>query len=408
MSLKVKRHIVAEHWMNSAEVKQLFSILQGQVPDEEPQALFVGGCVRNTILGISCDDFDVATVLQPQIVQEILEKHCIKVIPTGLEHGTVTALIGDYKFEITTLRRDVKTDGRHAEVAYTESWVEDAKRRDFTINTLLMDRLGNIYDPLGQGLEDIAKNHVIFVGDPALRIEEDYLRILRFFRFSALYAREFDEAGIKACSQAAKGIANLSKERVTQEFFKIMMSDKPDEVLKVMFEHHILSAFNFSEYSSEFLAAFCRFQKQYRLSALAPRLFVMAGLKLENIKSMQGAILFPKVFIKDMQAIDGVLNLPDLSCDGAVYEAVYRFGRSVTAQALLIELTQDRVMNRYAPHALEIVQKWDVPTFPVRGDDLIKAGIKKGPELGTVLATLEEYWISKNFKPTKSELIDRL
>ncbi len=408
MSLKIKRHIVAHKWMNSSEARVIFSILQGNVSDEDPQALFVGGCVRNAIMGFDCEDFDVATILPPDVVQEVLEGQGIKVIPTGLDHGTVTAVLGEYKFEITTLRRDVETDGRHADVAYTDCWVEDAKRRDFTVNTLLMDRLGNVYDPLGQGLYDIEAKVIKFVGVPKKRIEEDYLRILRFFRFSALYAEGFDEEGLKACSANAGNISSLSKERITQEFFKIMMCDKPNVVLQIMFDCGVLKEFMFDAYSPDLFAAFCRFQKQYRLGAIASRLFVMAGLDVDNIKAMEYLILFPKVFIKDMQAINGVLNLPDLSCDMAVREAVYRFGRTITAQALMIELTQDRVMNHYASQALEIIQKWDVPTFPVRGGDVINAGIKKGPELGRILTTLENHWISEDFKPDLPALLNKI
>ncbi len=395
---KVVRHVVSPPWMKAEETHRLFAILQGNIPEEEPQALFVGGCVRNTVLGREVEDVDLATPLTPDEVSEILQKSDVKVIPTGLDHGTVTAVIDGRVFEITTLRKDEETDGRHAVVSYTQSWVEDAKRRDFTMNTLLMDIKGNVYDPLGSGLNDLDERHVVFVGEASQRIEEDHLRILRFFRFSALYGKgHFDEAGLKASQNAAKKIKSLSKERITQEFFKIMASERPYDVLKVMFEHNILKSFKFPDYNADFFEHFCTFQSRYGLNALSSRLFVMAFLNFENIKTMEEYILFPKVLLKDMKAMNGALNLPDLSCDHAVRKSVYRFGRAITAQALMIELVQDRVMNGYAPMALEIIQNWDIPTFPTTGNDLIAQGFKPSPELGKELERLENEWIDNDF-----------
>ncbi|PCJ97504.1 MAG: poly A polymerase head domain-containing protein [Zetaproteobacteria bacterium] len=397
-TLKIKRHVVRPNWLLADETLRLFNALQGQTPKDEPQALFVGGCVRNILLEHEVDDFDIATLHHPDAVMKILEAEGIKVIPTGIDHGTITAVIGDYVYEITTLRHDKETDGRHAVVAFTDSWIEDARRRDFTMNTLLMDLQGNIYDPLECGLGDLDARCVRFVGEAAQRIEEDYLRILRFFRFSAQYGGvEFDVQGLSACRKHASGIKNLSKERITQEFFKIIASDKPYKTINTMFEHGILSEFVFSNENTEFFEHFCNFQSRYRLSALSSRLFVFAHMGFDNIKSMEEFILFPKVFLKDMKAIAGALSLPDLSSDHAVRESVYRFGRSITAQALMIELVQDRVMNAYAPAALDIVQNWDVPNFSVSGNDLMAGGMKAGPQMGRELTRLEDEWIANGF-----------
>ncbi len=404
--LEVKRHIVRKNWMLAPETLRLFKLLQGNIPDNDPQILFVGGCVRDALLNIEVEDIDIATKLAPEIVMEILIAAGIKAIPTGIDHGTITAVAGDYSYEITTLRRDKKTDGRHAVVAYTDCWIEDAKRRDFTINTLLMDLKGNIYDPLGAGLLDIDNSHICFVGDAKKRIEEDYLRILRFFRFSAIYGEgKFDDEGLLACKDAADNIKKLSKERITQEFFKIIASSKPYHVLNVMFEHGILKDFKFSDYDGRFLEYFCNFQSRYKLFSLSSRLFVMASVNFENIKTMQEFILFPKVFLKDMKAILGALNLPDLSCDKAVREAVYRFGRFGAAQALMIELAQDRVMNSYAPRALDIVQNWDIPNFPLSGKDLIERGVMPSPEMGAKIKYLEDKWIKQDFKADYDECL---
>ncbi len=398
MILEIKQKIIPRKWINCKNTKRLFAALQGGIPDSEPQALFVGGCVRNAIMDVEVEDIDIATKLSPEHVIEILKRENIKVIPTGLKHGTVTAIIDGNSYEITTLRHDLKTDGRHAEVAFTDSWAEDAKRRDFTINTLLMDCKGNVYDPLGTGIDDIAQRRVVFVGNPKKRIEEDHLRILRFFRFSAIYANNFDLEGLKACEKAADKIKKLSKERITQEFFKIIASDRPYDVLEVMFRHKILNFFKFCDYNPEFFKYFCKFQSKYRLNALSSRLFVFAALNFENIKSMEEFILFPKVFLKDMKAINRALKLPDLSCDHAVRVSVYRFGRSITAQSLIIELVQDRVINGYVPKALNIIQNWNIPDFPITGENLIAKGIPQGRELGYELNRLEQKWIDNDFK----------
>ncbi len=398
--LDVKRHVVTPLWASAKETVKIFELLQERADKECPQALFVGGAVRNLILGEKVDDIDIATILPPEKVMDILGKADIRVIPTGIDHGTVTVISGEYSYEITTLRRDIETDGRRAVVAYTASWEEDAQRRDFTINTLLMDINGNIYDPIGCGLADLDARKVLFVGDAKQRITEDYLRILRFFRFSALYgAGKFDQEGLRACKDHADKIKSLSKERITQEFFKIISSDKPYEVLKIMFAHGVLTDFDFTgDDDLKFFEYFCNFQKKYRLSALSARLFVMADMNLDNVLKMRQLILFPKVFLKDISAINGALKLPDLSCDHAVRACIYKFGRNITAQTLMIELAQDRVMNSYAPKALDIIQNWQIPTFPITGNDLIAQGMKAGKALGEELERLENQWIDNDFK----------
>lgn len=396
--MEIKRQITPKEWMRANSTISLLDALQGAIPENEPQALFVGGCVRNSLLNKSVEDIDIATLLSPEDVTQVLEHASIKVIPTGIDHGTVTAVIDRVHYEITTLRHDKQTDGRHAKVSFTKSWEEDAKRRDFTMNTLLMDRSGCVFDPLGIGLDDLDKRKVVFVGDADKRIEEDHLRILRFFRFSALYADNYDGSGLKACQKGANMIQKLSKERITQEFFKIIASDKPYEVLKTMFEHDVLSELRFEGDDSEFFEHFCTFQSRYKLSALSSRLFVFAALNFENVKKMEAFILFPKVFLKDMKLIYGSLGLPDLSSSHATKESLYKFGRSATAQSLMIELVQDRVMNGYAPKALGIVQNWDIPDFPITGKDLMEKGMTQGVGLGQELGRLEQEWIDNGFK----------
>ncbi len=409
MSLKISRHITRKDWMSAPEAVRLFKTLQGKIPNSEPQALFVGGCVRNAILGHNVEDMDIATPLEPDSVIQILEKEEIKTIPTGIDHGTITALIGKNHYEITTLRHDKETDGRRATVAYTDSWKEDAQRRDFTINTLLMDIKGNIYDPLGQGLSDLDAHHVRFVGKPEQRIEEDYLRILRFFRFSALYGNgKYDEDGLRACKKAAQNIKILSRERITQEVFKIIASKEPHDVLDVMFSHNVLKELKSSEYDAQLLKHTCNFQRQYKLESLTTRLFILAGMNLKNIKPMEEFILFPKIVLKDMKSIADALTQHDLSHEQGLCACIYRLGRTATAQTLMIELAQDRITNAYASKALKVIQNWDIPTFPISGNDLMERGIEQGESLGQTLQKIENWWISQNFKPTREACLEQI
>lgn len=401
--MKPAKKIKPKTWMTAPDTAAVIKALGAD------KARFVGGCVRNMLLGLPVGDIDIATLHEPLAVMKILEKAGIKAVPTGIDHGTVTAVINKKHFEITTLRRDVETDGRRAVVAFTTDWKEDAQRRDFTINTLLADEQGNIYDPTSKGLKDIEARKVRFVSDPDERIAEDYLRILRFFRFYALYGKgKPDAAALKACAKAAKKISTLSKERITQEFFKILSVDNPADILGIMFENKVLKEFSFPSYDAKFFKHTCEFQNRYHLAFIAARLFCVAGLKPANFKKMEKLLLVPKVFKKDIEALDGVLALPDLDNDHAVRVSVYKFGRTVTAQALMIELAQNRVTNGYAPKALKIIQKWDIPQLPIDGNDLMKAGIKKGPELGRALDKIESWWISQDFTPDKKECLKQI
>lgn len=395
--------IEPQAWMKSPDITVIMEALG------VGNAMFVGGCVRNALLMRAVEDVDIASLWTPEEATQKLEAAGIKVVPTGIDHGTITAVSGGKGFEITTLRKDVQTDGRRAVVAFTKDWAEDAQRRDFTMNTLLADREGHIFDPTGQGLDDLKARKVRFVGDPAQRIAEDYLRILRLFRFHAMYGEgEIDAAALSACKAAADKIATLSAERITQEFFKIMTVDKPEDILGIMFDNNILSEFFYPEYDPVLLGHFCAFQKRYGLIALPSRLFILAGCKIDNINAMVKLLLFPKVFRKDIEALSKVIALDDLGNEQAVKVAVYHYGRVIAAQALILEVVTDRVVSGFAPKALDIIQNWAVPNLPISGADLMKAGIPEGPELGQKLSEIEAWWIAEGFKPDRGACLSRL
>ncbi len=404
-TMKAIKKIDVQDWMVSSET----GAVMGALNDDGQKAMFVGGCVRNALLGEEVGDIDIATIWSPQEATEKLETAGIKVVPTGIEHGTVTAVTGGKAFEITTLRKDVETDGRRAVVAFTDDWAQDSQRRDFTMNTLLADQAGNIYDPTGQGLVDLEARRVLFVGDAALRIAEDHLRILRFFRFHAMYGEgELDDAALKACRAAADKIAALSKERITQEFFKIMSVDNPVDILGTMFENGVLKDFSFVEYHPSILLELCKIQDKVNMAFLPSRLFVLAGLEKKNIETMKGFLLFPKVFLKDIEAVSKVMEQGLLDSDQALKKAVYQYGRTASAQALLIQTAQGHFEERFLGAPLELVIKWEVPNFPLSGENLIKAGYKPGPELGAKLAEIESWWMNEGFTATREECLERL
>lgn len=401
MSMQSVRHIVPAPWMRAHSTQRLMDAL-------EHRALFVGGCVRNLIIGREVEDYDLATPLTPQIVMERLKKAGIKAIPTGIDHGTVTAICDDVKYEITTLRRDVETDGRRAVIAFTDDWREDAMRRDFTMNTLLADGVGNIYDPLGQGLDDLDRGHVRFVGDASQRIAEDHLRILRYFRFHALYGRgDYDPQALSSCADGADQIHKLSRERIAQEFYKIIACDKAADILRVMFAHGVLKDLNFPSDDLTFFSHFCTFQSRFSLSALSARLFVLADMNLDHMEAIERVMIVPKIFMRDASALFQVLTLSDLVDEKALHKAIYGFGRSITAQALMIELVQDRVMNGYAPQALKVVQGWDAPTFPLNGQDFLAAGLQ-GEAIGRKMQEIENWWIDQDFKPDRAACLKQI
>ena len=203
------------------ELDVIFNTLEKEQPKNKKIAMFVGGCVRKYLKKQKIDDIDIATIFSPEQIKEKFKNTKIKVVETGIEHGSVVLLVNEKKFEITTLRKDIKTDGRHATISFTDDWTIDSNRRDISINAIYMDRKGKFFDPQS-GIKDLKNNVVKFIGDPSKRIEEDYLRILRFLRFSIQYKGEIDTENLRAIQFNLNGIKNISKERILSELFKIV------------------------------------------------------------------------------------------------------------------------------------------------------------------------------------------
>jgi poly(A) polymerase len=387
-------------WMRAPETKAVMAALnKGGL-----NALFVGGCVRDALFeseeAEDEPDIDIATILTPEEVTIRLGAAGMKVIPTGIDHGTVTAVNNGRSFEITTLRKDVETDGRRAVVAFSQNWAEDAARRDFTLNTLLADERGRIYDPLGTGLPDLKAGRVVFVGDPAVRIAEDYLRILRFFRFYARFGKgPPDPRAIQACRAAAPRLVLLSRERITREFLAILNRPDPVNSLRLMAECGVLDMIIPATYDAQAMESLCGLQSETRLHAVAARLYLLAQSETDFAALCESLIL-STALRREVQAIHKALNALGRGEIKSLKELIYRNTRIVSAQTLL--LAHMRGLSFEAQTLQEqtaMLKSWLPPEFPLSGSDLKAAGLEQGAILGDILTRTEQWWIDRDFTP---------
>nr|WP_313632280.1 CCA tRNA nucleotidyltransferase [Brevundimonas naejangsanensis] len=354
-------------------------------------ARFVGGCVRNAVLGAPIDDVDIATVLTPEAVVRALKAAGLKSVPTGMEHGTVTAISERQPFEITTLRRDVSTDGRRATVAFTDDWAEDAARRDFRLNALYADSDGVILDPTGAGYDDALAGRIVFVGEPEQRIEEDYLRILRFYRFFAWYGRGApDAAAVAACAALVEGVERLSAERVSKEVLKLLAAPDPRLAVRLMQDAGVLGRILPPSKSVTLFEAMVGVSPDpvLRLSALLPA-------DVETVRASANRLRLSNAQ-KDrlIAAVRAPLD-PDMN-DAQARAVIWREGR---------QAFEDRVRRAWAGGGeaarmqalLALAAEWTPPKLPVGGRDLARMGLKPGPETGRVLKAFEDGWIADDF-----------
>lgn len=390
--------IAPQPWMKAPATRAVLAALEagGQ------KARFVGGCVRDALLGRPIGDIDIATPEPPERVVELLHQRGIKAVPTGIEHGTVTAVARGKPFEITTLRRDVETFGRHARVAFDADWAEDARRRDFTMNALFLDATGAVFDTVG-GLEDLRAGRVRFVGDPETRIREDVLRLLRFYRFHAHYGRgAADEAARAACRRLAPLLPTLSAERIAAELVKLLRAPDPVPTFRLMEEDGVLAAA---------LPELGRIDLLARLVAIEPEpdpLRRLAALLPPDAAAAE-ALAARLRFSNDMR--DRLVALAaatvDLDADErAQRKAIYQLGPELYRDAALLSAAS---AGKERPDALlELAAKWPVPVFPLRGRDLVAAGIPPGKEVGRLLETLRSWWEANDFAPDRAACLAEL
>lgn len=375
-------------WRIADGLKQVVAALR----DEHGGSRFVGGAVRDTLLGLAVSDVDLATMLLPGAVIDRLELAQIKAVPTGLDHGTVTAVAGGKNYEITTLRRDVATDGRRATVAFATDWREDAARRDFTINGLYADPMtGEIFDYFN-GLADLKAGIVRFIGDADQRISEDFLRILRYFRFLARYGHGIvDETAIRACANGAHGLTALSRERIAQELTKILALPDPVFAVALMVEHGIFTPF-LPELSGD--AAGCltelveREKNLSQAASLPARLLTLLPKDAGSVDRVAARLKLSNK-MRERLAIRVSAEAPDADNIRAL---AYRDGKDSARDAAMLYASDDDVAV-----CLARLDAWEIPSFPVKGGDLIAMGLNAGPVVAKTLQGIEALWISKGF-----------
>jgi poly(A) polymerase len=350
---------------------------------------FVGGCVRDALLGLEQSDVDLATRLTPDEVMKRLEAAHIKAVPTGIAHGTITAVASGTPVEVTTLRRDVSTDGRRATVAFTDDWTEDAARRDFTINALSADPLtGEVFDYFG-GLADLADRSVRFIGDPLQRIAEDHLRILRFFRFHARFgAGEPDPEGLAACAARANDLMALSRERIADELLKLLALPNPTATVRLMIERGIFSPVLPEIESTDFLERLVRREQAAKQAPNAIRRLatLLPPHKAAEADHVASRLRLSRANRGRLLGANGYLGSPPR-------EAAYYLGKDIAIDQFLNWAATDEE----AAAAVSDLASWALPKFPITGGAIVARGIEKGPDVARLMTRIETIWVLEGF-----------
>ncbi|WP_374331707.1 CCA tRNA nucleotidyltransferase [Aestuariivirga sp.] len=384
----------AAPWLEQPALQRLLAALAAA----GGEGRVAGGAVRNALMGEAVTEIDIATTLSPEQVTVACNAAGMSVHPTGIEHGTVTVVVDHHPFEVATLRHDVETDGRRAKVTFTDDWEADAQRRDFTMNALYCDARGTIYDFVN-GAADVQCRRIVFVGDPEQRIAEDFLRILRFFRFHARYGQGApDSAGLAACTRMRAGLDGLSAERIRQEMFKLMSAPGAVPTLALMAANGILG--HLLPYTEDWrVLGRLPPDPLLRLAVLAQEPLSMPELwRLSNHEARRLAAIAAEV--PPSPALRPAERRAILYHLGAeAWRDLVRIGWARSAAALDDVEWKD---------LLELPDRWPIPSLPVAGRDLLAAGMSPGPEIGVMLKRLEDWWVASDFQPSRDELLNRL
>lgn len=390
--------IAQQAWMATEETGRLMAVLHR----DGGQARFVGGCVRDAIVNRKVVDIDIATPLTPEEVIERLKASDIPYAPTGLKHGTVTAIVDGKPFEITTLRVDVKTTGRHAEVAFTDDWQEDAARRDFTINAMSATMAGEVFDPFG-GIADLREGRIVFVGDAEKRIEEDVLRILRFFRFFAHFGKGApDSAALAACVKLSPLIPKLSAERIRQETFKLLESDRCADVWRMMLENGIVEKFLPLATDVAALEKMVALENKYHGGA-----FVLRRLAVLLAENAQGVDKTLRLSNEQSAQLARMLTGAAITDDKGVRQLVYKVGSDMAHSLLLLSAAKKGERADFAV-LYQTATSFRPPVFPLQGSDILALGWAQGPDIGRIMGAMEEWWLSEDFRPGRTECLEKL
>lgn len=390
MSLELS--IADQPWLQAAETRAVMNALV--------DARFVGGCVRNALLGLKVDDIDIATPLTPEEVSSRVEAQGMRAVATGLEHGTLTIICNSRPFEVTTLRRDVSTDGRRASIAFTKDWAEDAARRDFTINALYADAAGKVFD-YQHGLADLKAGRVRFIGDANVRIAEDYLRVLRLFRIHAWYGRgAIDAVALQAC-QAARGLlSNLSGERIQREMLKLFCAPDPLPALQAMHDGGVLAALVPGSLQLKRFETMCANDKA--LAWGSDGLLRLGSLILEPAIARSVASRW-RLSNEDRDRLTGMhdtqINVSATTPLQEIEKVLYRIGVTTFCDVIRLrwaEQTNGRDEQDWV-RLLRLARQWRRPQFPISGTDIMSKGVAHGPEVGRVLRHIEGWWVENGF-----------
>ena len=368
---------------------------------------FVGGAVRDALAGVEGYDYDLATDLSPDELMETCAEEGFKTVPIGIKFGTLGVLVDDKLVEITSLRKDIKTDGRHAEVEFTDDWIEDASRRDLTINAVYADKRGNVFDYFN-GIDDLKNGVVRFIGNPTQRIEEDYLRILRFFRFYSAFGKApIDAKALKACVENKDNLKTLSIERIRDELIKLAKTKNFARTLKIMFDNGILDYILPPSHNLDKLQHLIDLVDDLKLEPKAlRRLFILynpddhlAGNLADRMhlsrKNRDQLMRWAKVECK----------ADDFTKDNFIKEFLYRHGREFCFDKLILTYAQEKREWKDLKQILNKIEEMPLPVFPLNGRDIISIANIPEKFVGVIMKSLENYWISKGFALSREDLL---
>jgi len=404
-----------QEWMSAAATRRVL----GALTAKGAEARFVGGSVRDAILGRPVKDVDIATAEPPETVTQLLAAAGIAVIPTGIAHGSLTAVVDGAHFEITTLRRDVETDGRRARIAFTEDWAVDASRRDLTINALSAEPDGTIHDPCG-GYQDLIAGRIRFVGDARTRIEEDVLRLLRFFRFYAHYGKPpVDADALEACRAMAPELARLSGERVAAETLRLLAAPDPASVIALMAREGIVAHFLPEAGDVAVLRALVTVEglgsgadSIRRLAALIAPARGRAGADALSRRLRFSSAERERLvaLVAPQEALES--EMPEKEQRRKLYRLGGELFRDLALLAWAREIAATGPSSRRASEAwraeLAAAAGWTKPELPLKGRDALALGIPAGPAVGRLLVALEAWWIAEDFRPGREECLAKL
>ena len=370
---------------------------------------FVGGAVRNALRGMGGSDLDLATDLSPDELVEACQESGLKTVPIGIKFGTVGVVINGKVLEVTSLRKDVKSDGRHSEVEFTTDWEIDASRRDLTINAVYADEKGNVFDYYN-GISDLENGIVRFIGSPTVRIKEDYLRILRFFRFYSMFGKgEIDQKALSACVENKEGLRQLSAERIRDELSKILLTTQAVKVIKIMADNGILDTIlpvpkNYDKLA--FLIEMCN--QEHLESNWLRRLYIVFEPDEALAENLANRLKLSKkdkmLFIAWAQHQPQTAEFLD---EKSLLKLIYRYGKEFCYHKLILNLAAEKKYINNLNEILEFINAAEIPLFPIRGRDLLEKGVAPNEKIGATLKLLENEWIESGFKMSREELLQK-